>query len=308
MVNRAAASPSCCGSWHGHSSIAASCRSGEAGPDVSSRVQYSRIDRTGEVTFVRPVASIGDEARGGRRRWEATDRGSVATPILMAVRASTRGCHVVAAELVLCTEAAPLHRATDPRSQMKVHLVSDLSATTTVYTIGHSNHREAQFLALLRQHAIELLVDVRSAPYSRFAPHFNRDNLRLLLREAGIQYAFAGEKLGGRPNDPTCYLHGVIPEPGANYRKEVDYVAVEQRSWYQEGIERLLELATRQRVVVMCSEENPDDCHRHHLIARTLLNRGISVLHIRQYGETEPAAIDRQQISFLTTALRNDST
>jgi uncharacterized protein (DUF488 family) len=183
--------------------------------------------------------------------------------------------------------------------------LGDSLTGTTVFTIGHSNHTEARFVALLGQHGIELLVDVRSAPYSRFNPHFNRDNLRLLLRETGVQYAFAGEKLGGRPTDPTCYRHDEVPDPGTNYLKEVDYVEVEKRAWYQEGITRLLELAARQRVVVMCSEEDPEACHRHHLIARTLLNRGVNVLHIRQDGKAEMATVTRQQTD-LFAALRND--
>jgi uncharacterized protein (DUF488 family) len=185
-------------------------------------------------------------------------------------------------------------RAAIPRSGPEGLSLAD-APVTTIYTIGHSNQTEAEFLTLLGQHGIKMVIDVRSAPYSRFSPHFNRDNVRPFLREAGIQYTFAGEKLGGRPNDPTCYVHHRIPEPGANYLAEVDYLAVEERPWYQEGIARLLELAAKQRVAIMCSEENPDSCHRHHLIARTLLNRSVKVLHIRQDGVAAPATIALQQ-------------
>lgn len=184
--------------------------------------------------------------------------------------------------------------------------MGDSRPATTVYTIGHSNQSEAQFLAVLGQHGIEGLVDVRSAPYSRFTPQFNRENLRLMLSEAGIQYAYAGQKLGGRPDDPGCYRRGVLPEPGADYLQEVDYVAVEQRDWYQEGVRRLLELAARQRAVIMCSEENPHVCHRHHLVARTLLNQGIEVLHIRHEGELSRATVTLQQTD-LFAGLRDDS-
>lgn len=176
--------------------------------------------------------------------------------------------------------------------------VSTSSPQNPVYTIGHSNQTETQFLDTLKQHGIEILVDVRSAPYSRFTPHFNRESLRLHLKEAGIQYAYAGKKLGGRPDDPGCYLQRVIPEPGADYLNEVDYLAVEQRDWYQEGIQRLLDLAARQRTVVMCSEENPEICHRHHLIARTLLNQGVEVRHIRRNGAVSPAKVAAQQTGF----------
>jgi uncharacterized protein (DUF488 family) len=173
--------------------------------------------------------------------------------------------------------------------------LSEPQSRLTVYTVGHSNLSEDQFLALLSQHGVELVVDVRSAPYSRFTPHFNRESLRLMLIAAGIQYAYAGEKLGGRPTDPGCYRHGALPEPGADYLQEVDYVAVEQRDWYQAGIQRLCDLAREQRSVVMCSEENPHICHRHHLIGRTLLNQGVEVLHIRQGGELTEATVALQQ-------------
>jgi len=183
--------------------------------------------------------------------------------------------------------------------------VAEAQSGLTIFTIGHSNLREEPFLALLNQHQIEMVVDVRSAPYSRFTPHFNREQPRLLLNEAGLQYAYAGEKLGGRPTDPGCYRHGVLPEPGADYLQEVDYVAVERRAWYQDGIDRLLELATTRRTVVMCSEESPHICHRHHLIGRTLLNRGVDVLHIRQGGGLLLATVTLQQTD-LFAALRSD--
>lgn len=176
----------------------------------------------------------------------------------------------------------------------------------TVYTIGHSNLSEDQFLVLLGQHRIELVVDVRSAPFSRFTPHFNRESLRPMLTEAGIQYAYAGEKLGGRPPDPSCYRHGVLPEPGADYLQEVDYVVVEQREWYQAGIRRLRELAQQQRTAIMCSEENPEICHRHHLIARTLLNQGVVVHHIRQGGELTEATVAMQQTDLFASLRAGD--
>lgn len=79
-----------------------------------------------------------------------------------------------------------------------------------VLTIGHSNHDPRVFLDLLRQHGPQTLVDVRSAPYSRYAPHFNRGSLDALLNDASIRYIWAGDTLGGRPDDPACYRDGVV--------------------------------------------------------------------------------------------------
>ena len=153
-----------------------------------------------------------------------------------------------------------------------------------VYTIGHSNLSIKQFLRLLNQHGIKVVVDVRSAPYSRYTPHFNHDALATTLNSVGIEHKYAGEYLGGRPKDPTCYKNGQLPEGKADYLKLVDYPAVATRPWYQKGLYRLLEIASDNNTVLLCSEEDPHQCHRHHLIAQTLIDKGISVQHIRGDG------------------------
>jgi uncharacterized protein (DUF488 family) len=165
-------------------------------------------------------------------------------------------------------------------------------APPIIYTIGHSNHSAEVFLAQLRRHGIAAIVDVRSAPYSRFSPHFNRRDLEHLVTTAGIGYHFAGESLGGRPTDPTCYKNGVVPDGHADYLELVDYIAVAERDWYRRGIARLRQLAAEKPIALMCSEEDPGHCHRHHLIAQTLLTDGIAVRHIRASGEIEDATVE----------------
>src|SRR5260370_969788 len=78
-----------------------------------------------------------------------------------------------------------------------------------ILTIGHSSHSWGRFLALLRGANVTAIADVRSAPYSRRVPHFNRDELIEGLRRAGIDYVFLGRELGGRPRDRTFYCEGV---------------------------------------------------------------------------------------------------
>lgn len=158
-----------------------------------------------------------------------------------------------------------------------------------IYTVGHSNLEAYDLVGLLRQHRIEVVVDVRSAPYSQYTPHFNREALSSMLQGAGIDYAYAGEYLGGRPKDATCYKNGELPPPKADYLKLVDYAEVATRVWYKKGIARLIEMAGERRVAVMCSEEDPAECHRHHLITQTLLGRGVHVWHIRREGALEDA-------------------
>ncbi len=160
-----------------------------------------------------------------------------------------------------------------------------------VFTVGHSNMTEDEFLELLEGHGIRTIVDVRTSPYSRFAPHFNQRELRSALRNRGIAYAFGGEKLGGRPSDPALYKDGVIPEGHADYLNLVDYPAVARQPWFREGVERLLELAADAPTAMMCSEEDPNRCHRHHLVAQALLKRGVVVRHIRKDGSFVKAAL-----------------
>lgn len=166
----------------------------------------------------------------------------------------------------------------------------DGDAGLAIFTVGHSNHGQDDFVALLRRHAIGLVVDVRSAPFSRWAPHFNRRQIAAELTRQGIAYAYAGDRLGGRPDDPVCYKRGEIPTGDIDFLKEVDYPAVARQPWFQEGIARLLDLAAGETVALMCSEEDPARCHRHHLIAQDLLDRGVAVTHIRGDGTVEAAA------------------
>jgi uncharacterized protein (DUF488 family) len=159
-----------------------------------------------------------------------------------------------------------------------------------LYTIGHSNSAAEELIDLLRRWSIALVVDVRSAPYSRYTPQFNRETLTQTLRGAGIEYAFAGEYLGGRPKDPACYFKGELPDGKANYLTLVNYAAVAEQPWYRKGVTRLLELARERPAAIMCSEEDPAHCHRHHLIAQTLLGEGVQVWHIRGSGDLQEAA------------------
>ncbi len=167
----------------------------------------------------------------------------------------------------------------------------DNSTKPTIATIGHSNLSADEFVALLTARRIATLVDVRSAPYSRWAPQFNRDDLAWTLKMAGVEYRFAGDVLGGRPTDPTCYKNREEPLPGekADFLALVDYGEVAKREWFRAGIARLIELAGVAPTAIMCSEEDPARCHRQHLIAQSLLDAGISVEHIRKDGRVEPA-------------------
>jgi len=155
----------------------------------------------------------------------------------------------------------------------------------TVFTIGHSNHEPDEFLRLLMEHEIELVVDVRSSPHSQYNPQYNKENLEALLAENGIDYAFHGNSLGGRPDDPTCYDE-----------KEINYAKVREKEWFDKGISYVLWEATNRVVTLLCAEEDPYRCHRHMLVTQELLDRDAGVIHIRGNGAEEEAAKDQEQL------------
>lgn len=157
-----------------------------------------------------------------------------------------------------------------------------------LYTIGHGNHSFERFVQLLDENGIAILVDVRSAPYSRYNPQFNKEDLQHRLQEYWIEYAYAGKFLGGRPTDPSLYKNRVLPPGDVDYLHEVNYSEVMKRSWFQKAIAQLLEMADQQTTAIMCSEEDPARCHRHHLIAKYLIadHPDVEVIHIRGNGDS----------------------
>jgi uncharacterized protein (DUF488 family) len=149
-------------------------------------------------------------------------------------------------------------------------------AGRTIYTIGHSTHPIERFVELLQRHGIEMLADVRSTPFSRFNPQFNRASLAHSLEAAGIRYEFMGEELGARSNDPACFENG-----------RVSYARLAATPLFQRGVARLREAAAIQRVAIMCAEREPLDCHRTILVARELERAGEAVAHILADGSLE---------------------
>ena len=157
-----------------------------------------------------------------------------------------------------------------------------------IYTIGHSNHTVESFIALLRKHAIEVLMDVRSQPYSRHVPHFNRETLAHVLQEEGFTYEHRGDRLGGRPTD-----EGFLLADGS-----VDYDRVRaSKKDFQQALGELLALAQERRVALMCAEGDHRRCHRGQLIAPALLARDVTVLHIQPDGSLIDAASESRQLS-----------
>ena len=140
------------------------------------------------------------------------------------------------------------------------------------------------FSILLSEHRVDLLADVRSTPYSRFNPQFNREPLSVTLKRHGIEYMYLGRELGGRPKDPACY---------EDDRVRYDRVADTER--FREGFARVIDTAVQHRVALMCAEKEPLDCHRTLLVARALDEQDVDVQHILADGtlETQADAMSR---------------
>lgn len=182
-------------------------------------------------------------------------------------------------------------RAADPHDPHEASMIH----VGMIYTIGHSNHPIERFLALLRQHGIDALADVRSTPYSRFNPQFRKETLQTSLAEAGIRYVFLGEELGARSKDPSCY------DPAGR----VSYTRLATTESFRRGLERLLTGMRDHRIAIMCAERDPLECHRTILVSRELEKAGASVTHILADGALEP---HRHAMERLAAALKLAST
>ena len=148
-------------------------------------------------------------------------------------------------------------------------------SSSCCYTVGHSTHPVDRFISLLHQTGIDTVIDVRSTPYSRFNPQFNRQNLEKSLTEEHIKYEFFGDRLGGRYTDPALLL----PNGTVDYRK------VQDTEQFKKGIGRLMEIiASGKLVALMCAEKEPEKCHRFLLIAPILEEAGVRVVHVRGDG------------------------
>lgn len=155
-----------------------------------------------------------------------------------------------------------------------------------LYSVGHSNQSQDEFLELLKRHDINCIVDVRSVPASKYTPQFNMEPLKWFLRANDIHYLHFGDEFGARRTD--C----LDAEGQVNFEK-----AVETPS-FKRGVERLMNgLQKGFRISLMCSEANPLECHRFSLVSRYFYDNGLDVHHILKDGELAlHASLEKEMI------------
>ncbi|MHB1424696.1 MAG: DUF488 domain-containing protein [Gemmataceae bacterium] len=150
-------------------------------------------------------------------------------------------------------------------------------AAPRLVSVGHSNHDWPAFAALLHRVGVTALADVRSSPYSGRYPYFNREPLSRGLRDEGIAYVFLGDLLGGRPGQPSLY-----DDDG-----RVNYERVRRTEAFQRGLQQLTRGLKGNTVALLCSEEDPLDCHRGLMIAPALCENDFPPCHLRKDGSLE---------------------
>ena len=164
-----------------------------------------------------------------------------------------------------------------------------------LFTIGHSTHSQERLLELLSQHSIEAVADVRSSPYSRFAPQFNREPLQQACEAAGIAYVYLGKELGARSSDPACFVDG-----------QVSFARLAQTDLFRHGLDRLHKGMEQYRLSLLCAEKDPLTCHRMILVCRQMRTQGAAIRHILDDGTLEDNAIAEQRLRRLLKVPEND--
>ena len=146
-----------------------------------------------------------------------------------------------------------------------------------LFTIGHSTHPFPHFANLLRINGITAVADVRSAPYSRYNPQYNRETLKAALESVGIAYSHLGPQLGAHREEPESY------GPGG----QVDFARTATSIAFREGIQRVKTGQQRYSIAMMCAERDPITCHRNLLICRFIREELSDIAHVRGDGTLE---------------------
>jgi uncharacterized protein (DUF488 family) len=151
-----------------------------------------------------------------------------------------------------------------------------VSLSNPLFTIGYSTHTQESLLHVLNKYKITALADVRSEPFSKYKPEFNRDVLSAFLNKNGVHYVFLGDECGARFKAQECYING-----------KADYRLIAKHPIFIHGLERIKRGLLTETIALMCAEKDPVQCHRMILICRNLCNENIEISHILHDGSFE---------------------
>ena len=176
----------------------------------------------------------------------------------------------------------------------------DSMAQLPCYTVGHSNHEQQHFIRLLQQHGITAVADVRSSPYSRHNPQFDREAIKKTLHDGRIAYVFLGDLLGARQTAPEFLYQGTT---------QVEFKKVRVSESFQTGIDRVIQgMQKGYRLSLMCAEKDPFDCHRFVLVSYALAKKGLRLRHILADGSIiEHEDMDKRLLAHYKKNLRQPS-
>ncbi len=144
-----------------------------------------------------------------------------------------------------------------------------------LFSVGHSNKSYEDFLSELKHFNIRKIIDVRSVPYSKYNPHFNKEAISKFLKTNNIEYEYLGNLLGGMPRNKNIYIQG-----------KPDYNKVRNSNEFQQGLQILTGYyASPENIAIMCAEWNPANCHRAKLIGEAMREKNLVITHIINRNE-----------------------
>lgn len=164
-----------------------------------------------------------------------------------------------------------------------------------IFTVGHSTHSLEYFIGVLKSANISAIADVRSVPWSKHFPQFNRSELKSSLNDVGIEYRFFGNQLGGRPDKPSLMQNLVA-----------NYDAMAKTKEFEQGVKLVIAGAKKHRLALMCSEHDPLDCHRCLLVGKALSRLGVSVNHIQADGSITSQQDIEEQLLLMSGKISDD--
>ena len=149
--------------------------------------------------------------------------------------------------------------------------------TNPIHTVGHSDLSAESLVGMLKRQGIIQVIDVRSTPYSRHVPQFNRENIRATLERNSTGYTHMGDVLGGRPQDDRLY----------DRDGRANYGLIAQEKTFQDAIRQVEQMSENSQIALMCTEADPLRCHRTLLVSQELAGRGADIIHLMRDGQQE---------------------